>query len=64
MESSFSAFGGVPEEVLFDNPRALVAEHDAENRTVVFCLSIDMEPGPPIGVQKGPLCGVGLGARG
>jgi len=27
-------------------------------------LSIGMEPGPPIGVQKGPLCGVGLGARG
>lgn len=36
MESSFLAFGGVPEEVLFDNPRALVTEHDAENRTVVF----------------------------
>jgi hypothetical protein len=36
MESSFLAFGGVPEEVLFDNPRALVTEHDAETRTVVF----------------------------
>jgi transposase len=36
MESSFLAFGGVPEEVLFDNPRALVTEHDAENQTVVF----------------------------
>ena len=36
MESAFLAFGGVPEEVLFDNPRALVTEHDAENRTVVF----------------------------
>jgi transposase len=22
-------------------------------------MSIGMEPGPPIGVQKGPLCGVG-----
>ena len=36
MESSFLVFGGVPEEVLFDNPRALVTEHDAETRTVVF----------------------------
>jgi transposase len=29
-----------------------------------LCVSIGMEPGPPIGVQKGPLCGVGLAARG
>jgi hypothetical protein len=36
MESSFLAFGGVPEEVLLDNARALVIEHDAESRTVVF----------------------------
>ena len=36
MESSFLAFGGVPKEVLFDNPRALVTEHDAETRSVVF----------------------------
>ena len=36
MESAFLAFGGVPEEVLLDNARALVTEHDAENRTVVF----------------------------
>jgi transposase len=36
MESSFLAFGGVPEEVLFDNPRALVTEHDAETRTIIF----------------------------
>jgi transposase len=36
IESSFLALGGVPEEVLFDNPRALVTEHDAETRTVVF----------------------------
>ena len=26
-------------------------------------VSIGMEPGPPIGVQKGPHCGVGLAAR-
>jgi transposase len=36
LESAFLAFGGVPEEVLVDNARALVAEHDAETRTVVF----------------------------
>ena len=36
MESAFLAFGGVPEEVLLDNARALVTEHDAESRTVVF----------------------------
>ncbi len=36
MESAFLAFGGVPEEVLLDNARALVTEHDAEARTVVF----------------------------
>jgi len=28
--------GGVPEEVLFDNARALVVEHDPATRTVVF----------------------------
>jgi len=36
LESAFLAFGGVPEEVLIDNPRALVAAHDAVTRTVVF----------------------------
>ena len=36
LESAFLAFGGVPEEVLVDNARALVAEHDAETRTVAF----------------------------
>jgi transposase len=36
IESAFLAFGGVPEEVLIDNPRALVAAHDAATRTVVF----------------------------
>jgi transposase len=36
LESAFLAFGGVPEEVLLDNARALVAEHDAATRTVVF----------------------------
>jgi transposase len=29
LESAFVKFGGVPEEVLFDNARALVIEHDA-----------------------------------
>ncbi|WP_370987193.1 IS21 family transposase [Bradyrhizobium sp. DN5] len=36
LESAFVTFGGVPEEVLFDNARALVVEHDAATRTVVF----------------------------
>jgi transposase len=36
LESAFNRFGGVPEEVLFDNPRALVVEHDPATRTVVF----------------------------
>jgi transposase len=36
LESAFVAFGGVPEEVLLDNARALVTEHDAATRTVVF----------------------------
>lgn len=36
LESAFGKFGGVTEEVLFDNPRALVVEHDPATRTVVF----------------------------
>jgi transposase len=36
LESTFLAFGGVPEEVLLDNARALVIDHDPETRTVVF----------------------------
>jgi transposase len=36
LESAFVKFGGVPEEVLLDNARALVLEHDPTTRTVVF----------------------------
>jgi transposase len=36
LESAFRAFGGVAEEVLFDNARALVDRHDAGTREVVF----------------------------
>jgi transposase len=36
LESAFASFGGVTEEVLFDNPRALVVEHDAATRSVTF----------------------------
>ena len=36
LESTFLTLAGVPEEVLFDNARALVIEHDAQTRTVVF----------------------------
>src|SRR5919205_2618322 len=36
LESAFRAFGGVPEEVLLDNARALVAHHDPATREVRF----------------------------
>jgi transposase len=36
LESAYTTFGGVPEEVLMDNPRALVERHDAASRTVQF----------------------------
>jgi transposase len=36
LESAFAKFGGVTEEVLFDNARALVIEHDPTTRTVMF----------------------------
>jgi transposase len=36
LESAFAAFSGVTEEVLFDNARALVIDHDAVTRSVVF----------------------------
>jgi transposase len=36
LESAFRAFGGVPEEVLLDNTRALVMHHDSLTREVRF----------------------------
>jgi transposase len=36
MEGAFRHFGGVPQEVVFDNPRALVDHHDAATREVGF----------------------------
>ena len=36
LESAFTTFGGVPEEVLMDNPRALVVAHEATSRSVQF----------------------------
>jgi transposase len=36
MESAFRTFGGVPEEVLLDNARALVLHHDPVSREVVL----------------------------
>ena len=36
LESAFVKFGGVTEEVLIDNARALVVDHDPATRTVVF----------------------------
>lgn len=36
LESGFAKFGGVTEEVLFDNARALVDRHDSATREVVF----------------------------
>ena len=35
-ESAFAHFGGVPEELLIDNARALVIHHDPRTREVVF----------------------------
>jgi len=32
LESAFRAFGGVPEEILLDNARALILHHDAASR--------------------------------
>jgi transposase len=36
LEGSFRHFNGVPQEVLLDNPRALVEHHDAQTREVRF----------------------------
>jgi len=36
LEEAFRHFGGIPEEVLLDNPKALVSRHDAQTRTVTF----------------------------
>jgi transposase len=36
LESAFERFGGVPEEVLFDNDRGLVVRHDRATREVEF----------------------------
>ncbi len=36
LEGAFAKFGGVTEEVLFDNARALVVDHDPVTRSVVF----------------------------
>jgi transposase len=36
LESAFSKFGGVTEEVLLDNARVLVVDHDTATRTAVF----------------------------
>jgi transposase len=36
IEAAFAAFGGVPQEVLLDNARALVEHHDAATREVRF----------------------------
>lgn len=35
MESAFTAFGRVPEEVLLDNARALIVSHDVASREIV-----------------------------
>jgi transposase len=36
LEATFRHFDGIPEEVLLDNPRALVSQHDVQTRTVTF----------------------------
>ena len=42
---------GVPKEMLVDNARALVSEHDAESRTVVFNPSFLAFARDPTGVS-------------
>ena len=36
IEGAFSHFGGIPEEILLDNARALVTSHDSVSREVLF----------------------------
>ena len=36
MEGAFAHFGGIPTQVLLDNPKALVTRHDPQTREVVF----------------------------
>jgi transposase len=36
LEGAFAHFGGVPHQVLIDNPKALVTRHDPQTREVVF----------------------------
>jgi transposase len=59
LESAFGKFGGVPEEVLFDNARALVVEHDPATRGMPSCtgalvmlLHIGREPGLGLAHQR------------
>jgi transposase len=40
LESAFMTFGGVPEEVLMDNPRALVMRHDAVSRSAAAASTV------------------------
>jgi transposase len=51
LEAAFGHFGGVPQELLLDNPRALVDYHDAATREVrfnarftAFCRHWDVRP--------------------
>ena len=36
LEGAFQHFGGLPQEILLDNARALVQQHDAQTREVLF----------------------------
>lgn len=36
IEGAFAHFGGIPEQVLLDNPKALVVHHDPQTREVTF----------------------------
>ena len=41
MEEAFRHWGGVPQEVLVDNARALVSQHDPEREILVFAQRLD-----------------------
>ena len=58
LESAFTTFGGVPEIVLMDNPRAFVVRHDAVSRTVQF--NDKLKPSPSTGALRlGPVRPIG-----
>ena len=62
IEAAFRHFGGVPEEMLLDNARALVTLHDAATREVIF--NERLRPSPATGASgRGPARPTARGPR-